>query len=529
MALYTPATYVGDGATVSFAVPFDYLNRSDVIVTVGGVVVSAYTWTSSATISFNTAPLVGQAIVISRSTSIANPTSNFTAGDLPALALNRASKQAIFGLQELSRSVALLAGLLVYDGTWDAAANTPVLASGIGQAGHYRIVSNPGSTTLDGVSTWIATDLVVFDGTHWSRIASASMSVASTQIIDSTAVGRALLTSASVAAQRASLGLATVAATGSYSDLLSAPTLPTPQVGGRLTLQSGVPVMYNAVSGGATVYFTPDLGFIVPAWNGSTFVSLQFTELSQALSDATKSPAAAAASSLYDMFVWLDGATLRCTRGPAWTSTTSRGTGAGTSELRRTQGLLVNNVTITNGPLAGNGVYVGTIATNGSALVDWVPSPAAASGGAYCALNVWNAFNRRDVVASVQDNVGYTLTATGFRAAHGSTNNRVNFVSGLAEDAIAINYNSTTSTVTTGGAYTQCAVGLDSATSALNGVFTQNNTPANSSMAIGQPLAINAQPQLGSHYVQALEQGDGSHANTYNFSGNALLQIKLRM
>jgi hypothetical protein len=59
-----------------------------------------------------------------------------------------------------------------------------------------------------------------------------------------------------------------------------------------------------------------------------------FTEMSQATTDATKSPAAVANSSVYDIFLMERfSGTLRATRGPAWSSDTSRGTGAGTSEI----------------------------------------------------------------------------------------------------------------------------------------------------------------------------------------------------
>jgi len=300
--------------------------------------------------------------------------------------------------------------------------------------------------------------------------------------------------------------------------------------GGRLTLTSGAPVLgSSSVSGANTVYYTPYIGNMVPVWNGTIWVPTVFSEVSQLTTDATKSPAAAAINSLYDIFVWSDAGTIRATRGPAWSSQTARGTGAGTTELTRSAGLIVNKYAVTNGPAASYGLYVGTIFCGGSAAVDWVPAPTAANGGAYCALLIWNMFNRDEALASVQDNTSYTLTASGYRAAHGSTNNRIYFVTGFAEDAIAISYNSLTTTAATAGSYTQVSLGLDSASSQINGQFAQNNTTQNASQAISQNLSLSAAPQLGWHYVQAIEQGDGSHANTFNSGSNALLQIKLRM
>ena len=85
----------------------------------------------------------------------------------------------------------------------------------------------------------------------------------------------------------------------------------------------------------------------------------------------TKSPAAATTNSNYDLFVWNDGGTYRCTRGPAWSSDTARGTGAGTTELQLLNGILTNKNAITNGPAANKGTYVGTVRTNGSSQVDF--------------------------------------------------------------------------------------------------------------------------------------------------------------
>ena len=51
---------------------------------------------------------------------------------------------------------------LVFQGTWDAATNTPTLTSGSGTTGHFYIVSNSGSTNLDGVTDWVTGDWAVF-------------------------------------------------------------------------------------------------------------------------------------------------------------------------------------------------------------------------------------------------------------------------------------------------------------------------------------------------------------------------------
>lgn len=59
---------------------------------------------------------------------------------------------------------------------WNAAANTPVLVSGVGQQGQMYRVSVAGTTVLDGVSNWSFDDWAVFLNGAWRRIAGGSAS-----------------------------------------------------------------------------------------------------------------------------------------------------------------------------------------------------------------------------------------------------------------------------------------------------------------------------------------------------------------
>lgn len=136
--------------------------------------------------------------------------------------------------------------------------------------------------------------------------------------------------------------------------------------GGRLTLTSGTPVTTSDVTGATTVYYTPCKGDRIPLYDGTNWSVYTFTETSQLLSDATKSPAAAAANTNYDMFAWMDSSTFRVTRGPAWSTNIAPGTGAGTTEVEIFNGRYVNKYAITNGPAARRGLYVGSIRTDGS-------------------------------------------------------------------------------------------------------------------------------------------------------------------
>lgn len=288
---------------------------------------------------------------------------------------------------------------------------------------------------------------------------------------------------------------------------------------GRLTLTAGAPVMTANVVGATTVRYTTQNGRLCPAWDGNKLVMYDFlTELTQALTDATKSPAAAVANKNYDIFFWMDGTTARISRGPAWTSDTSRGTGAGSSDLTQIFGLKVNFNAITNGPAAQRGTYLGTIRTNASALVDHTPIVVSGSGGALCTLGVWNCYNRIAVRTGVTDNgVAYGYAAAAIRQARASTLNQINLVVGLAEDGLMASYQGRVDIGNTAG-YGNIYIGLDSTTVGYRGTVGSffYNSAAGALPSFGPVFtSVPIDPQIGYHSVTALELASGSVTATF--------------
>jgi hypothetical protein len=134
----------------------------------------------------------------------------FTALGLPAAAPGFANGLATLdgaGKLPASQLTAAAVGGMNYQGTWNASTNNPALASGVGTKGYYYKVGTLGTTLIDGCSSWAVNDLIAFDGTAWDKFDGSLTQILSTQISDSTAVGRALLNSASVLAQRVSLNI----------------------------------------------------------------------------------------------------------------------------------------------------------------------------------------------------------------------------------------------------------------------------------------------------------------------------------
>lgn len=298
---------------------------------------------------------------------------------------------------------------------------------------------------------------------------------------------------------------------------------PSGDPGGRLTLTTAIPVLQADVTAATTVFYTPYKHNYARLYNGTHWTVVQFSELSQTLADTTKSPAAAAVSSVYDMFLWNDSGTLRCTRGPAWTSGTARGAGAGTTEIERIDGTWVNANAITNGPGENLGLYVGTIGTSASGAngqLNMMFFPAAAAGGSVNRLDVWNMYNRVPVASTNRDSANtWTYSLKTWQAKNANTGNRTVVVCGINEDAITA-VNSALASNNAGGTtrIAYIGVGIDVATafSGLPGVAV--------SAAASTPVQIignySGLVGLGSHYFQAIEAAEAVGTTTFYGDNN---------
>lgn len=71
---------------------------------------------------------------------------------------------------KLQNQVNSLVGGSIYQGTWNAATNTPTLTSSVGTKGHYYIVDVYGTTNLNGVAEWHVGDWAIFDGVKWQKV-----------------------------------------------------------------------------------------------------------------------------------------------------------------------------------------------------------------------------------------------------------------------------------------------------------------------------------------------------------------------
>ncbi|MGZ6387880.1 MAG: hypothetical protein ACXWQZ_01305, partial [Ktedonobacterales bacterium] len=276
---------------------------------------------------------------------------------------------------------------------------------------------------------------------------------------------------------------------------------------GRLTLQSLTPVMTTTQSAKTTLIYTAYHGNLVPLYNGSIFTMRSIgTEISVATTDATKNPAAIGASKVNDWFVWDDAGVIRLSHGPDWTSDTVRSAG---TALVMVNGILLNNASITNGPAASRGTYVGTTRSNGSSQLDWIYGGIGA-GGTAAFFGIWNAYNRVSVGAFIGDsNDSWTYTAQTWRPSDNSTSMRASFVVGLQEDFFSAEFNAMA--FNSAGVNVRSAVGYNS-TSAISGTMAIGSE----SVTLSLFSKYTTQPSVGFNFFQALEWSTAAGVTTWS-------------
>lgn len=189
----------------------------------------------------------------------------------------------------------------LYKGTWNATTNTPTLASGVGTKGDFYIVATAGSTSIDGVSTWLVGDQIIFSGQVWQRVVGAPSSVSSV----AGRVGAVTLSVADVSGAAANsavvhlTGNETIAGTKTFSSLIvgsvsgNAATVTTnanlsgdvTSVGNVTTLPAvGVAGTYRSVT-------TDSKGRVTAGSNPTTLAGYGITDASPAFTgDVTKAP-----------------------------------------------------------------------------------------------------------------------------------------------------------------------------------------------------------------------------------------------
>lgn len=315
-------------------------------------------------------------------------------------------------------------------------------------------------------------------------------------------------------------------AAGGFQIASSSGSLFVPPPQGRLTLTSNTPILTADATAQTSIYYTPYIGNVVPLYGGAGFAPITFTQLTLALDSNSGHTGYQASGSLFDLFLFLNSGVLTLGTGPAWTSTTARGTGAGTTQLTQTNGLWVNTVQITakidatattvTVP-ASQGTYVGTMYATANGQTGVAFTPAAGAGGSNTFVGLWNAYNRVRVTSRSQDSTNnWTYTSPTWRSADNSASNRVSWIDGLQQSSVESIYQISAANFS-GGGQLQVGVNFDSTSATPTGVWGQVSTSTNNNVVSFN----NTPPLLGLHFAQAMEAASGATA-TVNANNMAI-------
>lgn len=233
---------------------------------------------------------------------------------------------------------------------------------------------------------------------------------------------------------------------------------------GYLTPVSLTPVITADATGVAAVYYTPLVGNLIPIYVGGRFVPYEFSELTLTLVSQHL------ANTIYDVFAFLDGTTLRIGTGPAWTASGSAAGDRTASALERINGILTNDASIT----ARNGTSTYTVDANegtflGSIFIDGTQGQLTChvSYGQNRKWGISNAYNRQPVILKMGDatstwNYG---TAT-LRPSNNSTSNKATVFCALADQRVVVRFRQEASASTGTAVSGQLGVGWNSTTAA---------------------------------------------------------------
>jgi hypothetical protein len=548
--------YSGNGATTAFSFPYPYFASSDLVVTLFNTATNAnvvpapvlngggtydYTVTglsafsastnnvtefASATITFNTAPAGGLTVILQRTLTATQLLNLLDNSKFPASSVNAELDR----LTMIAQQLAALEALDIGAPTADPAGLNYTLPVATARASQYAcfdslgnvatcapssgvVVSSPmapvvgastlplarqalaGNHTLDdiAIAAWSQGDVLYYNGTDLVRLPAGTP-------------GQLLATQGSAA-----------------NPLWLSRAVPHPQ--GRLTLTANTPVMAADATAQTTVRYDCYLGNGVPVWNGSFFVVLSITSCEVTMGLDAGVPHIASGS-LYDVFAISNGGALAICAGPAWSSSSSRGSGAGTTQITQTNGGLWTNAnalthcwggasgTTDFGMIAASqGTYLGTFdaTANGQTGMQFKTAPAA--GGSANVLALWNAYNRLPVTSLERDsNSANTNSSTTPRSLDNSTSNRVTMIDGLGQSRVVCSTMS--QVITNGGSASGYLIGCNSnATTGTPGIFL-TFTQAAGAVNIIAAARENFPPAIGLNFYQGMEAAANANAVT---------------
>lgn len=252
---------------------------------------------------------------------------------------------------------------------------------------------------------------------------------------------------------------------------------------GRLTATSNVPVTLSDVVSANLIYFTPYDGNQIALYNGTSWSTLTFTQLSISLASGFTS------GKPYDVFAYNNAGAVALET-LVWTNDTTRATALAQQD----------------------GVYVKSGATTRRYLGTFYTTSATTTEDSAANRLLYNYYHRKSRTMKKSDSTStWTYTTQTTRIANNNSANKISFFVGVSEDEInaqvvaqAINSTSTFRNVLAG-------IGLDSAV----GVSEPYAPSIVASVPSGVFAFWRGFVAPGFHYLAWLEQGAGADTQTW--------------
>lgn len=266
---------------------------------------------------------------------------------------------------------------------------------------------------------------------------------------------------------------------------------------GRLTLESGVPISQTDQTAKTNIFWTPYRGAQIALYDGTTtWTTLSFTETTLAVGTLTS-------GKNYDVFGYNNSGTLALEFSAAWTNDTTR-----TDAISLQDGIYVKTSAKTRR-------YLGTTRTTSTTTVEDSGGGSTSQVGGKRFL--WNYYNRvYRQMEVIEGTTSWTYTTAAYRQANAATGNKVEYVTGVAEEVVSatltdviLSLSNTNSNV--------IGIGFDSLLAPYK--FTASAFESSgSSSAPAVTANLNAPAGIGYHFLAWLEFG---RANTTFFGNNA--------
>lgn len=349
-----------------------------------------------------------------------------------------------------------------------------VASSGLGaftistaSSGYRSFVAGDDGLTFDGVLITEGTTWEVRDGCVYTH---SGTSLSRGTLMDSSTGSAIAFTSAAVVSQGAAKMFADMAL------LAMASTIP----GGRLTLESGVPVSTTDQTAKTSIYYTPFVNNVVPLWDGYKWRPIEFSETTLALGTLTSGKP-------YDVFGYISGGALAL-ESLAWTDDTTRATA----------------VTLQDGRYCKSGdktrLLLGTFYTATTTTTE-------DSDQNRYLFNIYNRVPRRLFWDTASGS--HTYASSTFREWNATTN-RVRVINGIAGQNILVGAGGYTIAGTSGIA--RVGIGANSTSSIQGATLWDNASSTVSQRAAGAPYT--GAVAVGLSYF-AILQASGTGTSTF--------------